>query len=99
MRNYLNLTLGELLSHANAIIKRNAISILKQLQRSAPKVDCGCRKNEFTCLEHYQKSKEKCDLCYKGNCDHSCHSKNDDLIACENHSHYETNCKECKKIN
>lgn len=30
---YSKKTLGELLSHANDIIKRNAISILKQLQR------------------------------------------------------------------
>lgn len=78
MKNYLSLTLGELLSHANAIIKRNAISILKQLQRSDPVIDCGCRKNEFACREHYQQSKAKCDLCYQGNCDHSCHSKDMD---------------------
>jgi len=30
--NYTTITLGELLSHANEIIKRNAVSILKQLQ-------------------------------------------------------------------
>ena len=31
--NFANVTLGELLSHTNDIIKRNALSILKQLQR------------------------------------------------------------------
>lgn len=31
--NFANLTLGELLSSHNDIIKRNALSILKQLQR------------------------------------------------------------------
>lgn len=33
MNNYTSITLGELLSHTNEIIKRNAISILKQLQK------------------------------------------------------------------
>lgn len=32
--NYTRLTLGELLSSANDTIKRNALSILKQLQRA-----------------------------------------------------------------
>jgi len=32
--NFSTITLGELLSHANETIRRNAISILKQLQRS-----------------------------------------------------------------
>lgn len=31
--NYTNITLGELLSHTNEIIKRNAMSILKMLQK------------------------------------------------------------------
>jgi hypothetical protein len=30
---FTNVTLGQLLSHGNEIIKRNALSILKQLQR------------------------------------------------------------------
>lgn len=33
MQNYTDKTLGELLSDSNQIIRRNAISILKQLQR------------------------------------------------------------------
>lgn len=32
---YTEMTLGELVSHANEIVKRNAMSILKQLQRGA----------------------------------------------------------------
>ena len=35
--NFANLTLGELLSSDNDIIKRNALSILKQLQRENDK--------------------------------------------------------------
>ena len=35
--NFANLTLGELLSSDNEIIKRNALSILKQLQRENDK--------------------------------------------------------------
>jgi hypothetical protein len=31
--NFANVTLGEMLSHKNEIIKRNGLSVLKQLQR------------------------------------------------------------------
>ena len=34
MKNYTDLTLGELLTHKNDTIKRNAMSILKTLQKS-----------------------------------------------------------------
>ena len=37
MTNHSNITLGELISHGNAIIQRNAMSILKQLQREPKK--------------------------------------------------------------
>ncbi len=38
--NYTKITLGELLSHANETIKRNAISILKQLQNKKHNDKC-----------------------------------------------------------
>ncbi len=43
--NFANVTLGEMLSHKNQIIKRNGLSVLKQLQRerdeSIDHVPCG----------------------------------------------------------
>lgn len=44
MINYTRITLGSLLSSANEIIKRNATSILKQLQRQGHIAD-----KEYTC--------------------------------------------------
>ena len=49
--NYTKITLGELLSHTNDIIKRNAMSILKQLQKNESK--SGCLHNDWvdnTCV-------------------------------------------------
>ena len=38
MKDYTKLTLGQLLAHANETIKRNAMSILKTLQREEKEV-------------------------------------------------------------
>ena len=45
MKDYTKITLGNLLSSANETIRRNAVSILKQLQREKG----NCVKNTFTC--------------------------------------------------
>ncbi len=56
--NFANTTLGEMLSHSSIIIKRNALSILKQLQRERDegikKCDlCQSRPNiKYLCHEH-----------------------------------------------
>jgi len=44
MNNLTKITLGSLLSSTNETIRRNAVSILKQLQKSG-----NCVKNTFTC--------------------------------------------------
>ncbi len=46
---YLKLTLGELIEHSNAIVKNNAMSILKTLQRSEKPKECSrCGDDNFT---------------------------------------------------
>jgi len=45
--NFANVTLGELLSHTNDIIKRNALSILKQLQKERDHEHTKCRHGVF----------------------------------------------------
>lgn len=47
MENFLEKTLGELLNNPNQIIRNNAMSIFKQLQRSRDKQErCGEEKRE-----------------------------------------------------
>lgn len=54
--NFADIKLGELLSSSNEIIKRNALSILKQLQKSLikdlhPCAQCGYEKSETTFIK------------------------------------------------
>lgn len=55
--NYTKLTLGELLSSKNEIIRRNAVSILKQLQaqKGTPNKECAeCAAITKTYLEQWR---------------------------------------------
>jgi len=68
---YTNITLGELLSHGNETIKRNAMSILKTLQQCEiyyRKVqNFGEQHPDFNSreMEAYRQRNRKCDGCHK----------------------------------
>ncbi len=62
MENYTKISLGELLSSENETIKRNAVSILKVLQK-----DNGCIYSCEGCGATMQSKKEKCNSCLGNN--------------------------------
>lgn len=64
---YSTITLGTLLSHANETIRRNAMSILKQLQRSTLKKKCLYCDNITNEYPHFMSGccgRGMCDECY-----------------------------------
>ena len=69
MQNFTTITLGELLTSTNETIKRNALSILKTLQRDiVPKEKCGHKKKtEYECNGVHASVEDiiKCSFCSK----------------------------------
>ena len=65
--NYTSLTLGELLSSDNPAIKRNAVGILKQLQKSNKCDNCGEISNKLAFFIDERNGKEikLCEYCVK----------------------------------